>query len=84
MNAIAKINEYLLNPLITLLFAVAVIYFLYGLFVFIRNQDNDEAQTAGKMHMLWGVVGIFLMMAVGGILEIIEGSANFFNDQFPR
>ncbi len=54
------------------MFALAVLYFLYGVSEFIRNQDNEEAQTAGKQHMFWGVVGVFLMMAVFGILGIIE------------
>ena len=54
------------------MFALAVLYFLFGLAEFIRNQDNEEAQSAGKKHMLWGVIGVFLMMAVGGILSIIE------------
>ena len=72
----AKVNDAILNPLIILLFAVAVLYFLYGVMVFVQNQDNDKMMGDGKRHMFWGIVGIFLMLAVGGILRVLEGLAS--------
>lgn len=74
VNPMAKINEFILNPLIIFLFAVAVAYFLYGVMVFVQNQNNDEMMGDGKRHMFWGVVGMFIMMAVGGILNVIEST----------
>ena len=68
---IEKIKSEILNPLILLLFALAVVYFLYGVMKFVQNQDNEDAQEEGKSHMLWGIVGIFLMIAVYGILGFI-------------
>lgn len=54
-----------------LLFALATLYFLFGLMKFIQNQDDENAQEEGKRHMVWGVIGIFLMIAVYGILNLI-------------
>lgn len=71
MTIIEKLNDLILNPLIALLFAVAVGYFLFGLLRFIQNQDNETAQEEGKRHMVWGVIGIFLMVAAYGILNLI-------------
>lgn len=71
MTIIEKLNDLILNPLITLLFAVALGYFLFGLLRFIQNQDDANAQEEGKRHMVWGVIGIFLMVAVYGILNLI-------------
>jgi succinate dehydrogenase/fumarate reductase cytochrome b subunit len=68
---IAKVDELIINPLIGLLFALAVIYFLYGVFQFIANQENEEKKTAGKSHMLWGIIGITIMMGVWVILGIV-------------
>lgn len=69
-----RINTYLFNPLIGLIFAVALAYFLWGVFVFIQNSDNDEQRKQGQQHMLWGVVGMFIMVAVYGILNVITGT----------
>jgi len=68
---LAKVNKEIVNPLILLLFALAVVYFLYGVFEFIANQANEEKKTSGKSHMLWGVVGITIMMGVWAILNVI-------------
>ncbi len=61
----------IVNPVIELLFALALVYFLYGVFEFIANQSNDEAKTKGKSHMLWGIVGLTIMMGVWGILNVL-------------
>ena len=72
MNSfIENVNQLIINPLIILLFALALAYFLYGVFEFIANQDNDEKKTSGKSHMLWGIIGITIMMGVWAILGII-------------
>ena len=66
-----NVNSEIVNPLITLLFALAVVYFLYGVFEFISNQENEENKTTGKSHMLWGVIGITIMMGVWAILNLV-------------
>ena len=71
MTIIEKINDAILRPLIVLLFALATGYFLFGLMKFIQNQDNEEAQSEGKRHMVWGVIGIAIMTGVYGILNTI-------------
>ena len=73
---IGNVDTMIINPLIVLLFALALAYFLWGVFEFIANLENDEKKTAGKNHMLWGVVGIAIMMGVWTILNIILSTFN--------
>lgn len=73
---LAKVNTNILNPVIEFLFALAIVYFLWGLFEFIANQSNEEKVTAGKSHMVWGVIGIAIMMGVWGILNILLSTLN--------
>lgn len=72
MNIIQKVNDAILQPLIALLMAAAVAYFLFGVMKFVKNQDNEDAQVEGKKHMLWGVIGIAIMVSVYGILNFIN------------
>lgn len=72
---IDKIKTEIINPIIILLVAVSVGYFLYGLMEFIRNQDNEDAQESGKKHMLWGIIGIAIMFSVYGILNLVNNIA---------
>ncbi len=71
---IGKVDTLIINPLIVLLFALALAYFLYGGFEFIASGANDEKKTTGKSHMLWGVLGLTIMMGVWFILGVIMSS----------
>jgi uncharacterized membrane protein YidH (DUF202 family) len=77
---LAKVLTQIVNPLIELVFALAIGYFLYGVFQFISNQDNEEMKTTGKSHMIWGVVGIAIMLGVWGIMNIITRTFGFDSD----
>src|SRR3989344_2641849 len=68
---LGNVNTLIINPLIILLFALALAYFLYGMLEFIMNGANEEKRTSGKSHMLWGVVGLTIMIGVWTILGIL-------------
>lgn len=69
-----SINRVIINPLIYLLFALAVAYFVYGLVKYFLTPDNEELRTSSKSHMLWGIFGMFIMIAVFGIMNLILGT----------
>ncbi len=69
---IHNINRYLLNPIIIFMFAVALVYFLYGVFQFLVHSDKVDEREKGQQHMIWGIVGMVIMIGVFGILKIIE------------
>src|SRR3989344_8115782 len=73
---VRSVNKEIINPLIVFLFALAVAYFLYGVFEFMFNQASEEKKTTGKSHMLWGVVGITIMMGVWFLLGLIIDTFN--------
>ena len=78
---IGNIDTLIINPLILFLFALAVVYFLYGVLEFIMNQENEEKKTAGKSHMLWGIIGIVIMMGVWTILSIVLNTLGISKDE---
>ena len=78
---IDKVDTMIINPLISLLFALAVVFFLYGVLEFILNQANEEKKTTGKQHMIWGIVGITIMMGVWAILGILLNTLGISKDE---
>jgi len=66
-----SINKVIINPLIILLFALAVVYFLYGLARYLLSPENEEIRKSSKSHMLWGIIGMFIMVSVFGIMTLI-------------
>jgi uncharacterized membrane protein YidH (DUF202 family) len=73
---IGKVDTVIINPLIGFLFALAVLYFIYGVAQFIFNPDNEEQKTTGKSHMMWGIIGITIMMGVWTLLNVMLKTFN--------
>lgn len=61
----------ILNPLIVFMFGLAMVFFLYGVLKYLLNQEDEEARTNAKSHMIWGIVGLTIMMGVWTILSMI-------------
>ena len=66
-----KINKNILNPLIEMAFVIALVVFLFGVMEFLRGANNEEKRRAGKEHMLWGIVGLLIMLSVYGIITLL-------------
>ncbi|MEK7652328.1 MAG: hypothetical protein AAB334_00010 [Patescibacteria group bacterium] len=69
-----KISDQIINPVILLLFVLAFLYFIWGVTQYVIKADSDEQREQGKQHMMWGIIGMFIMFAVGGIIEIIKNT----------
>jgi len=66
--------EEILNPIVGLLFAGALAYFIYGVIVYIADADDKDARTEGKKHMLYSVIGLVIMAGVWGIIDLIANT----------
>jgi uncharacterized membrane protein len=66
-----KLGTVFLNPLILLMFAVSLVVFLWGVFEYIKDGDNEKDREKGKSNIVWGIIGMFVMVSVYGILEIL-------------
>ncbi|MEK7514717.1 MAG: hypothetical protein AAB587_02750 [Patescibacteria group bacterium] len=66
-----QIGAAVLDPLIFLLFAVATIVFAWGMVKFIVGAGDEKTRKEGKDAILWGVVGMFIMMGVYGIIRVV-------------
>lgn len=69
-GVINKLAEQILNPLIMLAFAIAIVVFLWGLFQMIRNADDPGARQEAGQHILWGVIGMLIMVSAYGIIYL--------------
>jgi hypothetical protein len=65
------VSRVILNPLIYLLFAIALLVFFWGIFEFIRSETADNKREEGKKKIFWGLVGMFIMFSALGIIRLI-------------
>lgn len=65
--AICLMGQYV----IPFLFALALILFLVGIVKYVKGGDNEEAREAGRGLMLFGIIALFVMTAVWGLVRIL-------------
>ncbi len=73
-KAIDPIIKNIVNPLVGLMFAVAVVVFAYGIFQVIWNNEDGDARTRGKVSMWSGLLGMFIMVSAWGIIYLIANT----------
>ena len=70
-EVMAAIVKNIIDPLVLLIFSVGIFLFTWGLVVFLTKVDDPEGRKTGVQHMLWGIIGIFIMATVFGIINIV-------------
>lgn len=69
--------------LVPLIFALAFIVFLWGVFqYFIAGAGDEEKRDAGKSLMIYGLIGFFVMVSVWGLVNLLVGTFNL-DSQLP-
>ena len=74
MEILNDIITNIVNPVIFLIIGLAVLYFLFGVFNFVRNADKPDKRAEGANHILWGVIGIAIMFSVFAIVKLVQSS----------
>ncbi len=66
--------QFIVQPAIWLLFALAMYYFVSGLIPFMAKADDPKERQKGRQHIIWGLVGFLIMVSVFGILEMLTNT----------
>jgi hypothetical protein len=65
------VNQFL-NALIGLFITLAIIVFFWGLIIYLTNDGEDKAK--GLNRMLMGIVTIFVMVSIWGIIRLLQAT----------
>lgn len=76
VQAVAEcLGRVIFNPLLVLLFAAALLVFVWGLVKYLYAINIEgHSDGDGKKHMLWGIIGMFIMTAAFTIIKIISNT----------
>lgn len=77
-----KITTFINDVLIPLVFAIALLVFIWGVFTyFILGGHDPDKQKEGRGLMMYAVVGFVLMVSIFGIVNLVAGGLGFSDDQ---
>jgi len=82
-NLIGNINKEIIAPIILLLFVLSLAMFFWGVADYIRGSGSEEVRKVGRDHMMWGLVGIFIMVSAWAIIGILLGTVGVSNPTMP-
>ena len=63
-----KIKAEILQPAALVIFSAGFLLFVWGLVVFLWHVEDSSGQEEGKQHMIWGIVGMFIMISIWSII----------------
>ena len=52
--------------------ALALLYFFWGIADLILNAADGEKLKEGRDRMIWGVITLFVILTVGGLIEVLQ------------
>ena len=69
-----------IDALIPLIIGLALLAFMWGLVTYIWRGDDTKSREEGQQFMLWGIVGLTVMVSFWALIAIM---ANVFNMHIP-
>lgn len=70
-SIISRIESYVFQPLVGLAIAIGLVMFLYGVLQYVANGGNEGKRKEGTQMMGYGIIVLFVMVAVWGLVAIV-------------
>lgn len=74
-DTLAVANTFL-NALIGLFVTLAIVVFFWGLVKYIWGVGGSEDKSEGLQIMMYGVIAIFVMVSIWGIIRLLQNTFN--------
>jgi hypothetical protein len=74
IETLVKSISRIVDLLIPIVFALAMLFFFWGLATYILASGDEAKKEEGRRKMIWGIIALFVMSAVWGIIRWIGSS----------
>jgi hypothetical protein len=74
--SLLKVLQNIVDTIIPFVVGLAVLVFIYGVFNFVTSAGDEEARANAKQFIIWGIIAIFVMVSVWGLVRILSGTFN--------
>ena len=64
----------IVQSIVPLLFALAIVGFIWGVIQMVINPEDAEKRKQGKQFMVWGIIALFVMVSVWGLVQIVSNT----------
>jgi len=80
LSALNNINDVsdrftsILNTATVLIVSVAVIWIIINVVIYLVGGKDSEKRHEGLMRIVWGIVGLFVIISIWGLVSILKNS----------
>lgn len=82
------VTDVLAGSVIGLIFALAFVYFMWGVVQYALYPDDEGKKDKGKQTMIWGIIALTVMFSVYGLIRVVRNTFNLNDDganvQIPK
>jgi hypothetical protein len=64
----------LIKTIVPFLFSLATAAFIWGIIQYFLNPENEENRKKGKSFMLWGIIALFVMVSMWGLVNVLSNT----------
>jgi hypothetical protein len=65
------------GAIIPLLITLGIASFIYGVVRYVINANDSAAREEGKQFMIWGIIGLFVIVSIWGLIKLLTGTFGF-------
>ncbi len=73
-SLVGKFTQSIISPLITLLFGVALLLFIWALVKYITKVNDPKAQQEARQMIFWGIIILAVMVSVWGLVKVVQNT----------
>ncbi|MEK7552959.1 MAG: pilin [Patescibacteria group bacterium] len=77
---LSTITDFVLRPIVGILLALSIVYFLIGVFKYIQSAGDEGKRKEGVTMMIYGIIGLFVFVSVWGLVSLLTGTFDFQNN----
>ena len=70
-DLLCYITRIINDSVIPLIFALAVVMFIWGVVQFVINSSEEAKKEKGRQFMIWGIIALTVMVSVWGLVAIL-------------
>jgi len=75
---LTRVLSFINNTLVPLVFALAFLFFLWGIFkYFFFGAEDEGKREEGRNLMLWAVIAFVLMVSIWGVVNLVSQGLGF-------
>ena len=72
---ISRVICFINSSLIPFGFALATLFFIYGVVSYVVKGDDEEARKKGREFIVWGIIAMFVLGTIFGLVALLADAS---------